>query len=285
MSSSRLVKADIKAGRAYKKKILAVWSSRKKALDHEIELHNRHDVACNSKFLNRAKQTSDGFDRTGVNPWNKGKAGSQQAWNKGKSTPEHQLIARFLKPRVYKCTVATKQKIKDSWTPERRRLHSEKNSGGNNPRAGSVVSARTKQRMTKGWTSEIRKAKSEWTRENSPTRDPSIAAKVSATLKGRPKSTEHRANLVGSKSAAGCAAISKRLTGSIFINNGLINKRLPAGAKCPKGFCLGKLPETRFTHSGFPGVVKMKSHWARWANQNLTAAKVQKFMNQLEKEL
>jgi len=46
--------------------ILFVCETRKEAAEIEIELHNFFDVAVNPQFANQAKQTSTGFDRTGL---------------------------------------------------------------------------------------------------------------------------------------------------------------------------------------------------------------------------
>lgn len=48
------------------KEILAIYSDRKDAIEHEINLHNHFDVAQNNEFWNKAKQTSIGFDTTGT---------------------------------------------------------------------------------------------------------------------------------------------------------------------------------------------------------------------------
>jgi hypothetical protein len=147
MSSSRLVNAEIKAGVAYTKKILVVWGSRKAALAHEIALHTIHAVGSNPKYLNRAKQTATGFDRSGTAPWNKGVRGAQEAWNKGIPSPDHLRAAQSLRQMGRKCSEDAKAKIRAHWTPERRELQSKLNSGANNPRAGCKVSPETKQRI------------------------------------------------------------------------------------------------------------------------------------------
>lgn len=49
--------------------ILDRFETRKEAVQLEIDLHDFHDVAVNPKFYNDAKQTSTGFDRTGVTGW------------------------------------------------------------------------------------------------------------------------------------------------------------------------------------------------------------------------
>ena len=48
------------------KTILFVCETREEAMEIEIELHDFFDVAVNPQFANRSKQTSTGFDRTGV---------------------------------------------------------------------------------------------------------------------------------------------------------------------------------------------------------------------------
>jgi len=48
------------------KTILFVCETRKEAGEIEIKLHDFFDVAVNPQFANRSKQTSTGFDRTGV---------------------------------------------------------------------------------------------------------------------------------------------------------------------------------------------------------------------------
>jgi hypothetical protein len=56
------------------KQVLAIWKSRVDAVNHEMLLQDCFDVVKNPEFWNRAKQTSTGFDTTGLSsaPWNKG---------------------------------------------------------------------------------------------------------------------------------------------------------------------------------------------------------------------
>lgn len=56
----------------YKYKIIATFDSKLLAINLEIKLHNIHNVGVNPSFYNRAKQTTLGWDTTGVVPWNKG---------------------------------------------------------------------------------------------------------------------------------------------------------------------------------------------------------------------
>ena len=50
----------------YKYKIVKIHDSAEAAIEHEIVLHNKFDVGKNPKFYNRCKQTSKGFDTTGI---------------------------------------------------------------------------------------------------------------------------------------------------------------------------------------------------------------------------
>lgn len=84
------------------KGIFKTFASAEGALKHEIHLHNFYDVAKSNLFVNRAKQTSTGFDTTGRAPANKGKP----AHNRGKPGPivtneTRLLISNALKGRVF----------------------------------------------------------------------------------------------------------------------------------------------------------------------------------------
>ena len=48
------------------KEILRIFSTRVLAVNHEIELHELHDVARSPLYLNRSKQTSSKFDTSGI---------------------------------------------------------------------------------------------------------------------------------------------------------------------------------------------------------------------------
>ncbi len=50
----------------YKYKIIANFETAKKAISFEIKLHNKFNVGQNPFFYNLAKQTSTGFDSTGI---------------------------------------------------------------------------------------------------------------------------------------------------------------------------------------------------------------------------
>jgi len=66
MSSSKIVKQMIAEGKKFHKHILKVWPTRKEAVEHEVLMHRVLDVGRNPLFLNKARQTSTGFDVSGM---------------------------------------------------------------------------------------------------------------------------------------------------------------------------------------------------------------------------
>lgn len=50
----------------FKYKIVYIFSNRKNALELEIKLHTKFNVGINESFYNRSKQTSTGWDTTGI---------------------------------------------------------------------------------------------------------------------------------------------------------------------------------------------------------------------------
>lgn len=50
----------------YKYKVIRTFKTRKEAIKLEIKLHDRFDVGINESFYNRSKQSSIGFDTTGM---------------------------------------------------------------------------------------------------------------------------------------------------------------------------------------------------------------------------
>lgn len=62
----------------YTKEILAYFSDRQSAIEHEISLHNEYDVARNPEFFNLAKQSHTGFCTFGLPAPNKGMSHSEE---------------------------------------------------------------------------------------------------------------------------------------------------------------------------------------------------------------
>ena len=118
-STDKMFIADQKANQDnYKYKIIKICENNTDAVLYEIKLHNKFNVGVNTNFYNRAKQTSVGFDTTGIplsqerkekckfhflgrkhtaeainkcriakrgNSWNKGRTHSEQAIDKMKA--------------------------------------------------------------------------------------------------------------------------------------------------------------------------------------------------------
>lgn len=105
--SSKHLPHDIKT--THRKSILGVFPTRQEALKNEIYLHELYEVAVNPMFYNKAKQTSTGFDQSGV-----------------KASDEIKLLLS--------------KKQKESWTPERRKEYSDRLSGEGNPFYGKTGS-------------------------------------------------------------------------------------------------------------------------------------------------
>lgn len=62
--SSKYIPKDVKT--THNKRILQKFNTRKEAVEHEIYLHNKYNVAVNPCFYNKAKQTSYKFDTAGT---------------------------------------------------------------------------------------------------------------------------------------------------------------------------------------------------------------------------
>lgn len=64
LGSSKIIPAELYA--TCVKTILATFNTRAEATQHEIDLHNKYDVAVNPEFYNQAKQTHIGFNQQGA---------------------------------------------------------------------------------------------------------------------------------------------------------------------------------------------------------------------------
>jgi len=72
----------------YKYKVIKKFNTRKKALELEIKLHNKFNVAINESFYNRSKQSSTSFDTAGIKPWNKGGSNHQEGQKRSLETKQ-----------------------------------------------------------------------------------------------------------------------------------------------------------------------------------------------------
>jgi gas vesicle protein len=103
LGSSRVIKRN---KIAVDKHILATWDSRKKAVSHEILLHDCFNVAVNKEFFNQALQTAVGFDTSGMLSPMKGKKHTTETIDKmresklNQSFETRQKISNTLKGHV-----------------------------------------------------------------------------------------------------------------------------------------------------------------------------------------
>lgn len=132
----------------FKKRILKVWPTRTDAVAHEIELHDKYDVASSERFYNKVKQTSIGFDSTGFK-W------SEQAIKKRSKALKQTINDPQWKATTGKEKNKTVSETRQNWSQERKDAFSSKISetrkklglakGANNPFYG------TKMALGKKW--------------------------------------------------------------------------------------------------------------------------------------
>lgn len=142
-------------------------------MEHEIELHNKFDVAVNPQFYNRAKQTSTGFDQSEVILSAKRKAEICKT-NKGrKHSPESiakmRLVARLNTPKGSKHPLFGRH-LSDT--------HKLAISEGNK---GRIISDQHKAILSKA--------------NKGKTISPEHKAKISKIFKGKHLSQEHKAKI------------------------------------------------------------------------------------------
>ena len=127
--------------------ILKRFDTREEAITYEIELHNQFDVGNNPEFWNKVKQTSTGFDRTGMKV-------SEELLNKHYrnkifSETHRRRLSEAGKGR--KLSEEHKRKIglahKGKTVKESSKLY-----GKNNPAYGKPVSKETKSKISKAGT-------------------------------------------------------------------------------------------------------------------------------------
>lgn len=127
--------------------ILKEHVSRKEAVAHEIGLHNLNDVAVNPIYYNQAKQTSTGFDTSGV-PMRPEIVEKIKKATKGKpKTEEHNRKAKEGAKRArdngYVVSLASRQKMSNA----QKALAAQADYV--NPRKGVTLSVETKEKLSK----------------------------------------------------------------------------------------------------------------------------------------
>ena len=115
------------------KEIINVFDTREEALLHEIELHDIHDVASSSTYYNKSKQTSTGFDTTGISfPQSEESRLKRSNSLKGRKRPA------YIGENLSKQRKGVKKKPHSEVTKQR---ISDANKGQNNPMKGLKYSA------------------------------------------------------------------------------------------------------------------------------------------------
>lgn len=119
----------------YKYKVIKIFNTRKEAIEMEIKLHNKFNVGINESFFNKTKQTSTGFDRTGIvfNIDFKGK--NNPFYNKKHSEKTKEKIS--------------KSKIGKKWSEERHNLFKKNYIKENHPNYGKKLKDSTKEKISK----------------------------------------------------------------------------------------------------------------------------------------
>lgn len=175
MSSSKTVHRHIDKGVIFEKSILRIFFSRKDALQHEIALHNNFNVALSDEYFNKAKQTSTGFDTTGV---------IQPDWQKEKSRKG--IIEACANRTPEKLAEVKKNYSKAASTPAARKRRSETGKKSIGPHVWGVRTPERKAKFLKTITAtnalpEVKARRSEAAKKLNA--DPEIKAKISAGLK------------------------------------------------------------------------------------------------------
>ena len=127
MSSSKYVPKDL-----CDKIVLAEFATAKEAVAYEIELHTRFDVGVSPEFYNRARQTSTGFDTTGI--------------ELSKEHIQKVLMARANMSEEQRSAVGAK--IGNALRGRKRPDHSENMKGSKHPRYGKHLSEESKRNIS-----------------------------------------------------------------------------------------------------------------------------------------
>ena len=174
----------------FRYKVIKTLNTRKDAIEMEIKLHNKFDIAKNENFYNRAKQTSSGFDPYGIKP-SKETLLKLSMKKKGRKHTEETKEKIRCKSIGRRHTEETKEKFKN------RVLSSETKKKISETKKGTKHTAETKEKMSESRRGEksvmFGKQKSSETKKkisealSGRTLDITVKLKISQTLKGIPK--------------------------------------------------------------------------------------------------
>lgn len=137
--SSKYLPSNVKEDHV--KIILKIHETRKDAIEHEILLHTLNDVAINPTYYNKAKQTSTGFDTSGV-PISEAVKHNLSIKLKGRTfTEEHrEKISKSLLNRP-----KSDEHRKNCSRAQKKRA---KSAGYRNPRQGVSLTEETKEKIS-----------------------------------------------------------------------------------------------------------------------------------------
>lgn len=178
--------------------VIEIFDSREKANLYEIFLHDKYNVHLNENFYNKAKQTSVGFDTSGlsflrseetkekIRLANKGKIVSEETKEKIRLARANQIISRDTIESMRQSNIGTKR------SEEFKKKMSELRSGENNPMFGKTHTEETLIKLSESAKGEnngmFGKKHSEETK-----------AKISEKCKGRTVTEETKAKMRESK--------------------------------------------------------------------------------------
>ena len=133
----------------FTKKILQTFPTREEAAQHEIELHEKFDVARNPMFYNNAKATSTGFNIAG-------KKRTEEDKHKISKTLKGRKLSEELKRKLSEAKKGIKRK---PFTEEHKRNMSEAKKGKNNSFFGKPHSEETKNKISEAAKRRLAKKK------------------------------------------------------------------------------------------------------------------------------
>ena len=191
----------------YKYKIIKIFSTREEAIELEIKLHNKFNVGINESFYNRAKQSSLGFDTSGI-----------------KYSDER-------KERIRKRMIENNHFRGKKLSDEHKLKLSLSHMGSKNHNYGLEKTAEIKKKISESNKGKVmsQEAKQKISIANTgKTRTQEIKEKISNALKGRTYTQEHCNNISAANkgrkvSVEGRANMSMGQKGKIVWNKGLVN--------------------------------------------------------------
>lgn len=130
----------------FKYKVIKIFETRKEAVKLEIKLHSKFDVGLNESFYNKAKQTSTGFDTSGISV-NKGKV---TALDTRDGKVKHVTMADYRMYDYYQSIIGTKTDFSiDKKNLPRKPVSDETREKQSKARLGKPMSDETKAKLSK----------------------------------------------------------------------------------------------------------------------------------------